>query len=84
MSLIATAPIRSPIIREIACEPSLPRNFSKPEPRRILHQQIKIDIIITKNFKNKPDITRTKLILPGPASIGIARGNTARLVSEFF
>ena len=62
----------------------MPRNFSKPEPSLILHQQTKIESVITKNFRNKPDITRTKLILPGPASIGIARGNTARLVSEFF
>ena len=62
----------------------MPRNFNKPEPSLILHQQTKIERVITKNFRNKPDITRTKLILPGPASIGIARGNTARLVSEFF
>ena len=56
---IATAPINNPIILEIACDPSLPKNFYNPDPRRMLYQQIKIDKIITKNFKNNPFITKT-------------------------
>ena len=59
INLIATAPINNPIILDIACEPSLPKNFNRPEPRRIANQHIETEKIITKNFKKNPDITRT-------------------------